>query len=153
MEKRKFNKMKDENRFIIQNAGWAALHPKDATAARRAIREYKQRIPHCELTGITREVQTHHIVPIWADPSKAADPDNLINLSARCNIHHIFGHDGNFRTKYVDNIREIADNILKLKEQSIVVERQFEASMSSNNSTWYKRIFQRISQWLKNINR
>ena len=25
--------MKDENRFIMQNAGWVALHPLDAAAA------------------------------------------------------------------------------------------------------------------------
>ena len=115
--------MKDENRFIIQNAGWVALHPLDAAAARRAIREYKKNIPYCEITGSDREVQTHHIVPIWADPSRAADPTNLINLSARVNIHHLFGHDGNFRTKYVSNIRELANEMFKLSLKRKVVHR------------------------------
>ena len=134
--------MKDENRFIVQNAGWAALHPREASAARRAIREHKEKIPYCELTGTTREVQTHHIVPIWADPSKAADPNNLINLSARCNIHHIFGHDGNFRSKYVSNVKEIAQQMLELSRSREVKHRiessQAKPSLLKRLCAWYK---------------
>ena len=137
--------MKDENRFIIQNAGWAALHPKEAAATRRAIREHKRKNPYCELTGTDREVQTHHIIPIWADPSKAADPDNLINLSARCNIHHVYGHDRNFRTKYVSNIREIAKQMLELSNSLEVVERNFNAQ--SVKPKWYERLYNRFLRW------
>ena len=137
--------MKDENRFIIQNAGWAALHPKEAAATRKAIREHKKKFPYCELTGSDREVQTHHIIPIWADSSKAADPDNLINLSARINIHHMFGHDGNFRTKYVANIREIAKQMFELSNSLEVVERVFE--VQSKPKSLIERVYDRFLMW------
>lgn len=134
--------MKDENRFIIQNAGWAALHPLEASAARKALREYRKEHPTCEITGTSKEVQIHHIIPIWADPSKAADKTNLIALSASCHIHHLFGHAGNFRTKYVANIKEIAYTIREVKNQMIIVERQFE---TLNKQT----LLSKLLKWLK----
>jgi hypothetical protein len=113
----------DELRFTIQNVGWSALHPIKASEARKAMQEYRKRNPACEITGSLNNVQIHHIIPVWADPSLAADPDNFIALSASAHVHIIFGHNGNFGKYYVKNIKDIAKRIQYIKSQSEIIQR------------------------------
>lgn len=115
--------LNDSVRFTIQNAGWTALHPIKASKTRKAMREYRKTYTKCEITGSTKKLQTHHIIPVWKNPELADDPNNFIVLSASSNIHHIFGHDCSFKTKYVSNIKEIAQEISRIKAQSKVVHR------------------------------
>ena len=84
---------------------------------------YRKSHPHCEITGTTKKIQIHHIVPVWADPDLADHPDNFIALSASAHIHHIYGHDRNFSQKYVKNIREISKKMLDLREELDIIHR------------------------------
>lgn len=113
----------DSVRFTIQNAGWSTLHPVEASKTRKAMREYRKMHPACEITGSLNKVQIHHIVPVWADPSLAADPNNFIALSASAHIHIIFGHNGNFGKYYVKNVKDLAERIQHIKNQREIVER------------------------------
>lgn len=115
--------MIDTFRFTIQNAGWSTLNPSKASEARRAMKKYREEHPTCEITGSKNKIQIHHIVPVWADPSLAADPNNFIALSASAHIHIIFGHAGNFGKRYVKNVKEIADKVTQLTKEFEVVER------------------------------
>jgi predicted secreted Zn-dependent protease len=115
--------VKPENRFLFRNLSWSALHPSAAYRARRAMAEYRRTHPRCEITGTDRELQVHHIIPVWVRPDLAADPDNFITLSARCNIHQVFGHDGSFQDRWVENVRELADEMRAVWSRARVRER------------------------------
>jgi hypothetical protein len=121
-------------RFLAQNSGWSILNPKQAYAAHKAMREYRELHPTCEITGSKNKVQVHHIEPVWSNPEKVADPNNFISLSASAHIHLIFGHDGNFKSKYVLNVREISDKIKEIKKQSVVVNR----ISAQSDKSWFK---------------
>ncbi len=65
----------------------------------------------CAACGKTKNIQLHHIRPFHLHPELELDPANLIwlcenNTPVFC--HLIFGHFGNFRTKYNLSIREDA---------------------------------------------
>lgn len=79
----------------IRSSGW-----------RRARKEHLKKHPACAVTGKTKRVQVHHILPVWLYPEKEEDPDNLITLSKWW--HFILGHFGNYK-KYNPNIREDAE--------------------------------------------
>ena len=94
--------------LVSRNIGWAALNPAQVLAAHRAMREYRKHHPACEACDAVVEVQVHHITPLWAGGSPD-DPQNMISLcmtNRRC--HLLIGHDGNFRSRYVHNVREYA---------------------------------------------
>jgi hypothetical protein len=118
--------MQDEIRFLAQNVGWASLNAKQAYQAQKAMRKYKAQNPNCEISGTDKNVQVHHIIPVWQDPYLADDPNNFISLSSSAHLHLIFGHNGNFGGKYVKNVREIAKKIKKTIDENppIVVSRQ-----------------------------
>lgn len=94
-------------------AGWSDLSREEYNAARRAMAKYFKEHPACELTGhsVKKDLAVHHIIPIWANPSLAADPRNFITLASKVNIHLLFGHDGNYATKYTPNIKEVSENV------------------------------------------
>jgi hypothetical protein len=68
--------------------------------------EYRRKNPKCEWDGCSDSVHVHHIIPVHVRPDLAAHPDNLITLGAsRC--HLVIGHAGNWRERYVRNVREL----------------------------------------------
>jgi predicted nuclease of restriction endonuclease-like RecB superfamily len=70
---------------------------------------YRKLHPRCEWDGCSESVHVHHIVPVHVRPDLAAHPDNLITLGAsRC--HLVVGHAGNWRDRYVRNVRELCIN-------------------------------------------
>jgi len=111
-----------EKRFNIL-AGWTDLSPEKHRSAKRAMRIYRKEHPICEVTGSNKKIQIHHIVPVWANPDIADDPDNFIALSSSAHIHHIFGHDKNFSKKYVSNIKEISEKMLALRGEFDIIHR------------------------------
>ena len=104
-------------------AGWSTLSPSDAYKAHKAMSEYKKIHPSCEISGTLKDVQVHHIIPVWANPALASDKTNMISLSTSVNVHLLYGHSGNFRTKYVSNIKDIANMIVDSKKLSVVENR------------------------------
>ncbi len=65
----------------------------------------------CGICGGTKRLEAHHIRPFHLNPELELDPRNLFplcegNKNVQC--HLIFGHFGNFRTKYNLAIRENA---------------------------------------------
>jgi hypothetical protein len=125
-----------DKRFSIK-AGWSSLTPEKRRSTQRAMRHYRKSHPYCEITGSDKKIQIHHIVPVWANPDLADDPDNFIALSSSSHIHHIYGHDRNFARKYVKNIREISKKFLALQKEFDIVHRT-EAQMTQNNQSKLK---------------
>lgn len=131
----------DSLRFTIQNAGWSTLHPVQAKEARAAMQKYRELHPACEITGSKNKVQVHHIIPVWKDPSLAADPNNFISLSASAHIHIIFGHNNNFGKYYVPNVKYIAAHIREIRSNIEVVERvkvlEYKPTLLARIKSWF----------------
>lgn len=57
----------------------------------------------CAVCGGLKELQAHHILPFHKFPTLELDPTNLLALcegNERMNCHLLFGHFGNFATKW-----------------------------------------------------
>lgn len=64
--------------------------------------------PVCRICGGNKSITVHHIEPFHLNPKLELDPTNLITLcegAGNGNHHLIFGHWGNYRTKYNPNIQ------------------------------------------------
>lgn len=133
------------SRFQILASGWATLPADKAKKAIKAMAEYRKTHPVCEITGSNKNVQIHHIIPVWKAPALADDPQNMIALSTSANIHLLFGHGGNFQSKYAPDIRDFAEKIQKLRDELYIVYRkddEFEAqSISEVKPSWLKRFY------------
>ena len=111
--------------------------------------QYKKAHPLCEVTGSNKSVQVHHIIPVWKAPELSADPTNMISLSTSANIHMLFGHGGNFQSKYNLNIREVADKMLALRNTFDIVRRSsVEASMQSESEV-EPSLFRNLFSWIR----
>ena len=139
-------------RFSILEAGWATLPPSQTSKALKAMAKYKKAHPLCEVTGSNKSVQVHHIIPVWKAPELSAEPSNMISLSTSANIHMLFGHGGNFQSKYVLNIREVADKMLALRDTFDIVYRSSDEvtieSVEEETPCWLRNLFSWIrSKW------
>lgn len=133
--------------FYIRNAGWAVLNPSEAYQAKKAMNEYRKQHPVCEITGSDKKVQVHHIVPVWADPTLANDPNNFISLSICSNVHLLLGHAGNYSNKYVGNIKELAANIQEILSHKTVVHRA--PNIKLIKISIFRKIYNKIVDFLK----
>jgi hypothetical protein len=131
------------NEISIATTGWAALSKEKLKQTKKAMKEYRKIHPNCEITGSSKKCQVHHIVPIWSNPILADDPENMITLSTCANIHHIYGHDRNFRLKFNRNIKEISKKMLDLQQQFDTVHREMNKIQTNQNKT------SSIIQWVK----
>lgn len=62
----------------------------------------------CGICGGTNKLEAHHVIPFSVDSSKELDENNLYPLcegKKSVNCHLIYGHYGNFATKYNKDIR------------------------------------------------
>lgn len=83
--------------------GFQLFGRNDPAPVRAAMERQRQKVRHCEACG-KMPVEVHHVIPVSLDPSKAADPDNLMSLCDDCHLVH--GHSGDYRW-YVANVREV----------------------------------------------
>lgn len=68
--------------------------------------------PRCALCGGKEKITVHHIRPFHLHPELELDNTNLITLCEGkkvVNCHLVFGHFGNFRTKYNANVKEMVN--------------------------------------------
>lgn len=50
--------------------------------------------PTCAACGRADDLEVHHKVPYWIDPSRELDVSNLLTLCSRC--HFVIGHLGDW---------------------------------------------------------
>lgn len=73
-------------------------------------RQHLKRFPTCAVTGVTNDLEVHHVKPYNLHPDLELDPKNLITLTTKfgsLNAHLWFGHLGLF-TSYNETVREDA---------------------------------------------
>lgn len=127
-------------RFFIQNVGWSVLNPSQAYKAKKAMDVYRKLHPFCEITGSNKNIQVHHIIPVFANPQLADSLDNMISLSTSANIHLIYGHNGDFGAKYVSNIKKLAEDIKSITSTANIVFKQDITTLNAKQQNFYNRI-------------
>lgn len=68
-----------------------------------------KKYPRCALCGGKEKITVHHIRPFHLHPELELDDTNFITLCEGkkvVNCHLVFGHFGNFRTKYNAVVKE-----------------------------------------------
>ena len=95
--------------LFVRNLGYAVKHPKRTWAVRKACKNHVKREPMCQWCGGVKRCQAHHVVPLWADDTLGADPDNFITLCQDRRCHLLIGHNGDFARRYVRNVRNICE--------------------------------------------
>jgi len=93
--------------IFTRNIGYALVHPIRTWSVRSACKTHVSKHPTCAWCGGLNGVDAHHIVPLWADPSRGSDPDNFISLCHTRRCHLVVGHNCNYATKYVRNVRDV----------------------------------------------
>ena len=88
---------------------------------KRFAKDYLSAHPTCEMTGTTKKVRPHHILPVHLYPELELDPENVMSLSdakiGGVKPHLFCGHLGFFGA-YNPNVREDAQIWLKkIKER------------------------------------
>lgn len=77
------------------------------------MRAHKLANPVCAWCGSKKKLETHYDTPCQVNPFKASDPDNMATLCRVC--HLVVGHNGSFRYRYVENIKEICAAVLAVR--------------------------------------
>jgi len=73
----------------------------------RVRKAYLAKHPRCFLCLGSKKITVHHRLPFHLSPELELDEKNLITLcegKGTINCHLVFGHWGNFRTKYNPDI-------------------------------------------------
>jgi 5-methylcytosine-specific restriction endonuclease McrA len=94
--------------FVARNPDYALKKWRSLSSVRKALLHHRKMYPHCAWCGRTKDLQIHHIIPVSVNPWKADDPHNLITF---CRKDHLrVAHNGNFKTRYTPDIKEVAKN-------------------------------------------
>lgn len=91
--------------FLARNPSWRTRKTRDLAEVRRAMVLHRRRHPRCEISGVRRRLEVHHIHPVSTHPHLAADPGNLMTLTR--SVHRGLAHPGSTEN-YLANIRSIA---------------------------------------------
>lgn len=101
--------MFDFIRFVIRNPSYVTNNARAALATRKAMKEFSERPENqeCAWCGRNKTLEVHHIQPVSVAPDRAADPQNMIMLCRKPACHLVIGHDGDFRSRFVENVKAI----------------------------------------------
>lgn len=102
--------------YLVRNPPRITRNARESREVARAMGLYrrqrkKDKMYFCDWCwehGDTKKklwLDIHHNIPVSVDPAIADDPDNFTLLCRRC--HLCVGHLGNFKNKYLSNIREV----------------------------------------------
>jgi len=97
---------RDSERMMggTRDPGWNAL-----------MKAYKKAHPTCEATGTTKNLQVHHIKPVWLFPEDEMKWENLIILTRW--IHFWLAHFGYYRSYNPDIRKDAAWLLDKIKNR------------------------------------
>jgi len=90
--------------LIKRNPSWATKNTRQLNKVRRSMKAYKSANPACEVTGLTRRTEVHHVRPLSIAPELAADWSNFMTLHR--DVHRGLAHPGRSEN-FLVNIRQI----------------------------------------------
>lgn len=94
--------------FFLRNSKLCLTAPKRSWKIAALCRKFTKKHPYCAWCNKEKDLEAHHILPVWVAPDKALDETNLITLCSKC--HFTFGHIGNFATRFLINIIELIES-------------------------------------------
>lgn len=96
-------------RFVYRNPSYVTRHYRQAWATRKSMRKFREAEEKngCYWCGRTKRLDVHHDEPVSIAPEKAACHDNMTLLCRRPACHQVIGHDGNFKSRYVENVKKV----------------------------------------------
>ena len=115
--------MFDFIRFVHRNPIRKMLKWRQMSAVRKAMDKYRKEHTTCAWCGRTKKLEVHHIIPVSVQPIMADNPENMIMLCRKPPCHQVVGHNGNFATRYQEDVRELCEQhrtVKVLKERDNV---------------------------------
>jgi len=91
---------------LIRNNSFTVKKVRRAWATRKSMNKFRNTHTECEWCGRANRLQVHHIIPVSVSPDLAGNPSNMMMLCGK-GCHLRFGHNGDFRSRYVDNIKDL----------------------------------------------
>jgi len=99
-------------KFMYRNPSYVTNGVRRLWATRKAMNSFRDKAENqsCAFCGRSARLEVHHIEPVSVAPDKADDEDNMIMLCRKPECHKMIGHDGDFRTRFVENVRDICES-------------------------------------------
>jgi len=96
-------------RYVIRNPTELTRGVRRLFKIRKSVSEFRKWPANkfCAWCGRDRKLEVHHIVPVSVSPELAGDKKNMIMLCRKPACHQIIGHNGDFRSRYVENVKEL----------------------------------------------
>lgn len=91
--------------FVKRNPLYATKNWRRLSLVRKNMLEYRRLNPACEWCGRTKNLNVHHIIPVWAQPMLAWVKSNLVVGCRKCHLYVY--HNGNYATRYEPDILEM----------------------------------------------
>jgi thymidylate synthase (FAD) len=96
-----------------QNPQWRGGITRYAIQIRRGMKELRPKVfarDHycCQLCGtISKQLDAHHIIPVWARPDLVLDLDNLVTLCRRCHKRKVNCHEEEYLIHFGRSLQAI----------------------------------------------
>lgn len=94
--------------FVMRNKMYSIKNWRGLSKVRKNMKSYVLLNPACEFCGRTKNLNVHHIIPIWADPLLAWVITNFVTLCRKCHLY--VGHNGNYAQRYEEKILLLISN-------------------------------------------
>jgi len=93
--------------LLTRNFAFVLSSPRRAYRVTRLCRQHVASHPECRWCRAIKDLEAHHIVPLWHCVDLAEDPRNLITLCRRC--HMVVGHFYHYGTMFCPNVVQLCD--------------------------------------------
>jgi len=91
---------------VFRNSSFTTSAIRKAWATRKAMKSFAAANKECAWCGRTKRLHVHHVLPVSVAPDLAGVKSNMLMLCGKgCHIR--VGHNGNYRTRYAENIKTL----------------------------------------------
>lgn len=96
-------------RYLVRNPAELTRGVRRLSTVRKAMREFREDPANdqCAWCGRKARLEVHHIFPVSVYPWLAADKANMMMLCRKPPCHQVIGHNGDFRSRFVENVEEV----------------------------------------------
>jgi hypothetical protein len=96
-------------RYVARNPAEVTRGVRRLWRVRRAMAAFRGRPENseCAWCGRSRRLEVHHIIPVSVAPDLADDQGNMLMLCRKPACHQVIGHNGDFKSRYVENVLDV----------------------------------------------
>jgi len=92
-------------RYVVRNKQYKKA--RRAYKTHKVMQQYRSEHTECAWCGRKKKLDVHHLVPVSVAPERADNYSNMIMLCRKPQCHLQIGHNGNYASRYVENVSEI----------------------------------------------